>query len=183
MSVMTWRRGGRCSFGYLEVVSGIGILIAGNDLRGHPVRRSNEGVSPAHRSVQLSTDTKVHCGSERQEGMVRSEINLSNALLLNVKHWVHSAWILCGVRKERCGQRHSCLISAGINRGQSRTNLIIWCAFSSLPGGNEKKSQLLILMSCWVSNVNKEQPLFYAFSFELKPCQILVDASFFYLNS
>ena len=86
----------------------------------------NEGVSPAHCSVQLSADTKIHCGSERQRGIVRSETNLSNTLLLNVKHWVHSDRLLCTVGKERCGQGHSCLISAGINRGQPRTNPIIW---------------------------------------------------------
>lgn len=84
--VMMYNRVERYSFRYLEVVSGIGIFIAGNDLGGHPVRRSNEGVSPAHRSVQLSTDTKIHCGSERHQGIVRSQTNLSNTLLLNVKH-------------------------------------------------------------------------------------------------
>lgn len=45
--------------------------------------------------------------------------------------------------------------------------------FSSLPGGNEKKSQLLILMRNRVRNMNKQEPLFYAFSFELKPAKCL----------
>lgn len=76
----------RCLFEYLEVVSGIRVFITGNDLRGHPVRRSDEGVPPAHRSVQLGADTKIHCGSERQRGTMRSETNPSNVLLVNVKH-------------------------------------------------------------------------------------------------
>lgn len=75
---VTYTRVGRCLCRYLEVVSGIWIFIAGNDLGGHPVRRSNEGVSPAHRSVQLSADTKIHCGSERQHGIAKVRENLSN---------------------------------------------------------------------------------------------------------
>lgn len=107
---------GRCSFRYLEVVSGIGIFITGYDLGSHPVRRSNEGVSPAHRSVQLSADTKIHCGSEtRGHGEIRDEPE---------QHSSAECKTLSSFREERCGQRHPCLISAGTYRGQSRTNLI-----------------------------------------------------------
>lgn len=125
-SVMMCKGVKRCLSGYLKVISGIGIFIAGNDLGGHPVRRSNEGVSPAHCSVQLSADTKIHCGSERQQNSIRLE-NTWATILLTVKHYINSDQLPCRVRREIQGQRHSCLISAGINRGQSRTNLLIWC--------------------------------------------------------
>lgn len=125
-SVMIGKGLRSCLLGYLKVISRIGIFIAGDDLRGHPVRRSNEGVSPAHRSVQLGTDTKIHCGSERQQDTVRLE-NTRTTILLTVKHYINSHQLPCRVRREIHGQRHSCLISAGINWGQSRTNLIIWC--------------------------------------------------------
>lgn len=46
---------------YLEVIRGIRILVTGDDLRGHPVRGPNKRVPPSHRTVQLSTHTKVHC--------------------------------------------------------------------------------------------------------------------------
>lgn len=46
---------------HLEVIRGLGVLVAGDDLRRHPVRRPDERVPPSHRAVQLSAHTKVHC--------------------------------------------------------------------------------------------------------------------------
>lgn len=48
---------------YLEVVRGVRVLIAGDDLRGHPVRCPDERVPSPHRPVQLGAHTKVHCGN------------------------------------------------------------------------------------------------------------------------
>lgn len=42
------------------VIGGIRIFIAGNHLRGHPIRRSDERISPADGSIQLGADTKIH---------------------------------------------------------------------------------------------------------------------------
>lgn len=49
-----------CTFVYLEVIRGVGVLITGDDLGSHPVRRPDKRVSPAHRAVQLSAHAKVH---------------------------------------------------------------------------------------------------------------------------
>lgn len=179
-SVMRCKRAGRCSFRYLEVISGIGIFITGNDLGGHPVRRSNEGVSPAHRSVQLSADTKIHCGSEREQGIiVRLGTNLSNALLLTARHLSSFGTTpLCG--QERRTRPETLLFDLCQDQQRSTKDepdhlmsrfCTKPCAFSSLPGGNEKKSQLLTLTRNRVSNMNKQQPLFYALSTELKPAK------------
>lgn len=43
------------------VVGGVWVLVAGDDLGGHPVRRPDEGVPSPHRPVQLGADAKVHC--------------------------------------------------------------------------------------------------------------------------
>ena len=43
------------------VVSCCWVLVTGNDLRCHPVRRTNECIAFANGSVQLGRHTKVHC--------------------------------------------------------------------------------------------------------------------------
>ncbi len=43
------------------VIGGSGVLVAGNDLRRHPVRSANERVPLANGAVQLSRHAKVHC--------------------------------------------------------------------------------------------------------------------------
>lgn len=45
---------------YPVIICSIRVLITSNDLRSHPVRGTNEGVSPPHRPIQLSTHTKVN---------------------------------------------------------------------------------------------------------------------------
>lgn len=166
---------------YLKVVSGIRIFITSNDLRGHPVRRSNEGIPPAHCSVQLSTDTKIHYGQESNRTQWVSDTNLSNVLLLNIRQWstltarsgekntardTSVSSLLRSIDKQMSTKDESdCLISSFHKQP---------CASSSLPGGNEKKSQFLILMRIRVRNTNKQQPLFYVFFFiELRPAKCL----------
>ena len=43
----------------LVIVGGLVILVTGNDLRGHPVRGPNEGVSALLRRRENGRDTKV----------------------------------------------------------------------------------------------------------------------------
>lgn len=52
---------------YPVIVGGVGVLVTGNDLRGHPVRGAYERVPPPHGPVQLGTHPEVHCG-QRKEG-------------------------------------------------------------------------------------------------------------------
>ena len=47
---------------YPVVVGGVGVLVAGDDLGRHPVRRADEGVPAAHRAVQLGAHAEVHWG-------------------------------------------------------------------------------------------------------------------------
>ncbi len=51
---------------YPVVVRGVWVLVAGDDLRSHPVRCPDEGVPAAHGSIQLSADAEVHCGATRE---------------------------------------------------------------------------------------------------------------------
>lgn len=45
---------------YLEIICGIWVFITGNNFWRHPIRGPNEGISPAHCSIKLGTDSKVH---------------------------------------------------------------------------------------------------------------------------
>lgn len=45
---------------HLEVISGVRVLVTGDDLRSHPVRCPDEGVPAAHRAIQLSAHSKVN---------------------------------------------------------------------------------------------------------------------------
>lgn len=45
---------------YPEVVGRVWVLIAGNNLRSHPVGSPNEGVPAANSPVQLSTHSKIN---------------------------------------------------------------------------------------------------------------------------
>lgn len=45
---------------YSVIVCGVWVLVTSNDLRRHPIRSADEGVSSPHCPVQLSADTKVH---------------------------------------------------------------------------------------------------------------------------
>lgn len=47
------------------VVGGVWVLVAGDDLGGHPVRRPDEGVPSPNSPIQLSADAKVHCEAHR----------------------------------------------------------------------------------------------------------------------
>lgn len=49
---------------HLEVVRGVGVLVTGDDLGRHPIRRPDESVPPSHCSVQLGRNTEVHCGTK-----------------------------------------------------------------------------------------------------------------------
>ena len=49
---------------HLEVVRGVGVLVTGDDLGRHPIRRPDESVPPSHCSVQLGRNTEVHCGAK-----------------------------------------------------------------------------------------------------------------------
>lgn len=51
---------------YPVIVGGIGVLVTGNDLRGHPVRGAYERVPPPHGPVQLGTHPEVHCGQGKE---------------------------------------------------------------------------------------------------------------------
>lgn len=44
---------------YSVIICSIWVLVTGNDLGGHPIRGPDEGVSPPHRSIELSTHAKV----------------------------------------------------------------------------------------------------------------------------
>jgi len=55
---------------YLEVICGVRVLITGDDLGGHPVRRPDKGVPPPHRAVQLSTHAKVNYADAHTQGSV-----------------------------------------------------------------------------------------------------------------
>lgn len=52
---------------YPVVIGGVGVLVTGDDLRGHPIRCADEGVPAPHGPVQLSTHPKVHCTQWRTE--------------------------------------------------------------------------------------------------------------------
>lgn len=45
---------------YPVVISGVGVLVTGDDFRRHPVRRADKGVPAADGSVQLGADSKIH---------------------------------------------------------------------------------------------------------------------------
>lgn len=47
------------------VVGGVGVLVTGDDLGGHPVRRPDEGVPPPHRPVQLGAHAEIHWGDRK----------------------------------------------------------------------------------------------------------------------
>lgn len=52
---------------HLEVIRGVWVLVAGDDLGCHPVRRPNECVSSSYRSVQLGRDAEIHCRKEKRK--------------------------------------------------------------------------------------------------------------------
>lgn len=62
------------------VVGGVRVLIAGDDLWGHPVRRPDEGVPPAHRPIQLSADAKVHCPPHEKDSVSGGKLTLAHIL-------------------------------------------------------------------------------------------------------
>lgn len=65
MTIMVGALGGGGGQGsYSVVVSGIWILVAGDDLRSHPVWCAYECISPSNRPVQLSAYTKINYGRE-----------------------------------------------------------------------------------------------------------------------
>lgn len=117
-SAMTRRR-----VQYLEVVSGVRIFITSNDLRGHPVRRPNEGISSAHCSVQLSTDAKIHYGKERQQDpvSVRHKPEQRSPAECITLQYTNSAG-----RREKHGQGHFCSIFAEVNRLTDVNQRWIW---------------------------------------------------------
>lgn len=43
------------------VISSLGIVLASNHFRSHPIGRPDERVAPPYRPVQLGTYTKIHC--------------------------------------------------------------------------------------------------------------------------
>lgn len=45
---------------HLEVVGGVRIVVAGDDLRRHPIGRPDKRVPSSHGSVQLGRHAKVH---------------------------------------------------------------------------------------------------------------------------
>ena len=45
---------------HLEIIRGIWVFIAGDNFWCHPVGCSDEGIPPAHCSIKLGTDSKVH---------------------------------------------------------------------------------------------------------------------------
>lgn len=60
-----WLR--RAGATYPVVISSIWVLIAGNDLRSHPVGCAYKCISPANRPVQLSAHTKINWGTKSKE--------------------------------------------------------------------------------------------------------------------
>lgn len=52
---------------YSVVVSGVWVLIAGDDLRSHPVGCAYERISPSNRPVQLSAYTKINYGPKSRK--------------------------------------------------------------------------------------------------------------------
>ena len=71
---------------YPVVVCGVWVLVAGDDLRCHPVWRADEGVPATHCAVQLRTHAKVDCEGQVDETVVRGGAPQPNML----------AWLLPG---------------------------------------------------------------------------------------
>lgn len=63
---------------YPVVVGSVRVLVASDDLRGHPVRRPDEGVPPSYCAVQLSTYTEVHWENETLKSISAAWLKRSN---------------------------------------------------------------------------------------------------------
>lgn len=54
---------------YPVVICGLGVLVAGDDLRSHPIGSTNEGVPSTDGLVQLSRHSKVNWNIKKQESL------------------------------------------------------------------------------------------------------------------
>lgn len=102
-----------CAGYYPVVVSSIRVFVTGDDLRSHPVRRSNEGVSAADGSIQLSADAKVHC---RRDPESQHQLTHTN----NTHHaYMDSRKLHSGFMEKVSGERVDDLLCTGDARLRS----------------------------------------------------------------
>lgn len=130
---------------YPVVICSLRVLITGNDLRGHPIRSTDEGVPPTDRLIELGWHAKVNCKKNKIKKIKVSCVKNS-----------HNC---CYFQKRLCGREiyvfeYDCVIVLLFSQGLrllEEPQRMCQCVIPSLTSAFSVSKTFCPLMSRWIT--------------------------------